>query len=238
MESLSDQTKILILVVIIGVVIYFFTQSNSSSATPNEGTLTQNIKTNQETDADIQEVDVVDVVPEADADETVKQFSDKYLAKFKTRNSAEPGNYAFSSYSQGRRGGRGSDLDKFFENGHPLDQGNGMACDDVDEAYARYVPGKKKKLRDVDKFDADAMLPREQNKDWFDDPYQPTTIKNAHMINIHRPIGVNTIGSSMKNPSHDLRGDTYINPKVVVSPFLNSSIEPDTNIRSSTAFCG
>jgi len=39
-----------------------------------------------------------------------------------------------------------------------------------------------------------------------------------------------TTGTS-KNSTHDIRGDVH-NPKTIVSPWMNSTIEPDTNIRS------
>ena len=44
-------------------------------------------------------------------------------------------------------------------------------------------------------------------------------------------IGINTIGSGLKNASHDLRGAPSA-PKFVVSPWLNSTIECDTNLKS------
>jgi hypothetical protein len=42
---------------------------------------------------------------------------------------------------------------------------------------------------------------------------------------------VDTVGQSMKNPSYDIRGNIPC-PKIVVSPFMNSSYDPDTNLRS------
>jgi len=90
--------------------------------------------------------------------------------------------------------------------------------DDVSDKLAAYVPKKTD----------EGLLPVEE-KDWFED-VTPTRIKNRHLINIYRPVGVNTISTSLKNPSLDIRGNPA-NPKTVVSPFLNSSIEPDHNIR-------
>ena len=43
-------------------------------------------------------------------------------------------------------------------------------------------------------------------------------------------IGVNTVGQSLKNASYDIRG-TIANPKFAVSPWNNSTYEPDTNIK-------
>lgn len=90
--------------------------------------------------------------------------------------------------------------------------------DDVSDKLAAYVPKKTD----------EGLLPVEE-KDWFED-VTPTRIKNRHLINIYRPVGVNTISTSLKNPSLDIRGNPA-NPKTVVSPFLNSSIEPDHNLR-------
>ena len=45
-------------------------------------------------------------------------------------------------------------------------------------------------------------------------------------------IGVNTVGQTLKNPSHDIRGTIYC-PKIAnVSPWQQSTIEPDFNLKS------
>lgn len=54
--------------------------------------------------------------------------------------------------------------------------------------------------------------------------------KNRHLILVTKPIGINTVGSSLRNACHDLRGNPSC-PKIVVSPWLQSSIEPDMNIK-------
>ena len=79
---------------------------------------------------------------------------------------------------------------------------------------------------------SEELLPKEEN-DWFDTVPEPIKVKNRHLININRPIGVDTVGSSMKNACRDLRGNIPA-PKFVVSPFLNSSIEPDV---ATVGFC-
>lgn len=82
-----------------------------------------------------------------------------------------------------------------------------------------------------DQFDVTKMLPQEL-EDWFDiTPLQDTKkIRGTHLIHPKVHMGVNTVGNSLKNGTHDLRGDVP-NPKFYVSPFLNSTIEPDTNIK-------
>lgn len=87
---------------------------------------------------------------------------------------------------------------------------------------------------DKDKYDVNAFLPQEKDKDWFE-TIDTVDVKNSHLINIYRPIGCNTIGSSLKNATYDIRGtDTAVCPKFAVSPWSQSSIEPD---RSSKSLC-
>jgi hypothetical protein len=124
------------------------------------------------------------------------------------------------SYKDGKRGGPG-ELDKFFIQGNAEN-----AAENAEFSPADYVSDKLAAY--ANKKVDEGLLPVEE-KDWFED-VTPTKIKNRHLINIYRPVGVNTISTSLKNPSLDIRG-APANPKTVISPFLNSSIEPDHNIR-------
>ena len=124
------------------------------------------------------------------------------------------------SYKDGKRGGPG-ELDKFFIQGNAEN-----ASENAEFSPADYVSDKLAAY--AQKKTDEGLLPVEE-KDWFED-VTPTKIKNRHLINIYRPVGVNTISTSLKNPSLDIRG-APANPKTVISPFLNSSIEPDHNIR-------
>lgn len=51
------------------------------------------------------------------------------------------------------------------------------------------------------------------------------------LLNGSIKLGEDTIGSTKKNASYDLRG-TLPCPKFIVSPWCNSTYEPDTNIKS------
>ncbi|AEX61516.1 hypothetical protein [Acanthamoeba polyphaga mimivirus] len=86
-----------------------------------------------------------------------------------------------------------------------------------------------------DLFDVNKMLPQETEDGWFDVVPQQCTkkIKGTHLIHPKVHMGINTIGSSLKNGSHDIRGDIP-NPKINVSLWNNSTIDPDTNIKG---FC-
>jgi len=84
-----------------------------------------------------------------------------------------------------------------------------------------------------DMFDVDKMLPQEDVEGWFD-TVPLMDAKKVHGTQLIHPkffMGVNTVSGSLRNASHDIRGD-IVNPKISVSPFNNPTIEPDTNIRS------
>jgi hypothetical protein len=85
----------------------------------------------------------------------------------------------------------------------------------------------------VKKYVAKDFLPKEINNEWFDTDFSQAkfNINDDKLINTDRyVIGVNTVGQSLKNASHDIRG-TIPNPKFTVSPWNNSTYEPDFNIR-------
>ena len=104
----------------------------------------------------------------------------------------------------------------------------------VDESDGQGAPVniENNKGTEKDKYEIDAYLPQEKEKDWFE-TIETVDVKNSHLINIYRPIGVNTIGSTHKNSTYDLRGtDKAVCPKFVISPWLQSSIEPDRSMKS------
>lgn len=248
--EISDKTKILILVALCAIVIFFFIQHRTKDSNKEQEQKTKYFE-DVENDNDNENINTIhnegslknELSNKAmsEEDELELEQRDRITRKFKTRNSSKDGKFVNSSYLEGseKRSLKANDLDKFFEEGHPLDEKLGFQKNDPTSQnvqFANYVPGKQTKQKDVDKFNADALLPKETNKDWFDDPYEATTVKNTHLINIYRPIGVNTIQTSLKNANRQLRADPIV-PKISgVSPFLNSSYEPDTNIRNQ-ALC-
>lgn len=169
--------------------------------------------------------------------------SDWLKQKFNSRNKARRG-FKRSSYSGALRGNLGpSDWDDYFDHNNnvvgnsqtgendkflPIDEtGGGFA---VFKSKGRATCGSNQNCEPEDLFDADKYLPQEVNDDWWEVQPEPISVKNRHLINIVKPIGINTIGTSLKNSSYDIRGAPS-NPKLVISPFLNSSIEPDINLK-------
>ena len=85
----------------------------------------------------------------------------------------------------------------------------------------------------VDKYDSKDYLPKEINDQWFETDFTGAkyNINDDNLINTERyVVGINTVGQSLKNASYDLRG-TIANPKFTVSPWNNSTYEPDHNLR-------
>ena len=85
----------------------------------------------------------------------------------------------------------------------------------------------------VKQYNAKDYLPVEKNKQWFDTDFSQAqvNIQDDKLINTERyVIGINTVGESLKNASYDIRG-TIPNPKFIVSPWNNSTYEPDFNLK-------
>jgi hypothetical protein len=251
--ELSDRSKILILFVLVGLVLYLLSGSGKSEPIHNEGMLTQDKITNP-SKSNIIDTESDDSLP-VDLDSNNRQKSEneseqpsvskemnkqeRIKDRMLSQNSVRDGEYKHVSYNAGNRHAKSASLDKFFEGNCPQNQNENSGfspSDDTGGKYASYMPTNKKgrvKLSEKDKFDAIGLLPQEKNGEWFDDPYSSTSVKSSHLINIYRPVGVNTISTTLKNPSHDIRG-TPPNPKYPVSPWSNSSYEPDTNIRNES----
>lgn len=88
--------------------------------------------------------------------------------------------------------------------------------------------------QNVQNYSAKDFLPKEINYEWFDTDFSQaaTNVDEDNLINTERyVIGINTVGQSLKNASHDIRG-TIACPKFSVSPWNNSTYEPDYNIKS------
>jgi hypothetical protein len=84
------------------------------------------------------------------------------------------------------------------------------------------------------KYNAADFLPKEVNSDWFDTDFSQAKVSvgDDKLINTDRyVIGINTVGQSLKNASYDIRG-TIANPKFTISPWNNSTYEPDFNLKS------
>jgi len=110
---------------------------------------------------------------------------------------------------------------------------------EISGAYQLSIPAQNSlSMVDINKqnlqdYNAKDFLPKEINDQWFDTDFSQakTNINDDKLINTERyVIGINTVGQSLKNASYDIRG-TIANPKFSVSPWNNSTYEPDYNIK-------
>lgn len=156
-------------------------------------------------------------------------------------------NYSHSSYLQGQRGGNSNGLTEYFDN--DILSGNNVSGevigldDDVKPEGTTTSNGDFKGLnssgndyalfqsdgKPSNEFDAGELLPQDSAdaNNWFDTYNNVNAkVKNNHLINIYRPLGVNTVAGTLRNASLDIRGEEA-NPKFKVGPWLNSTIDPD-----------
>jgi len=109
----------------------------------------------------------------------------------------------------------------------------------LNDAFALPIPNGAQtdaidfKKQNVDNYNARDFLPREVNDEWFETDFSLAKyqLNDDKLINTEKYIiGINTVGQSLKNASWDIRG-TIPNPKLVVSPWNNSTYEPDFNLK-------
>lgn len=248
------ETKIL-LIVFVGLILAFLIYNGRAENFAEEHILAENnTVTNIPTNIDKQMQVTKNIASDAPIDnDSTRYFSPNDFAppesewlkgKFNSRNKARDGEYKKSSYSGAMRGSLGpSDWDEYFDsNNNVIGSGQGgsgdkfMPVDETNNGFAVFktkgkaVCGSNQDCEPEDLFDVDKYLPQEVNDDWYEVMPEPVSIKNRHLVNITKPIGVNTIGSSKKNANYDLRA-APVNPKNIVSPWGNSSIDPDISIK-------
>jgi hypothetical protein len=132
-----------------------------------------------------------------------------------------------SSYADGTRGGSfDASLDTILA-GSKVSGSSGVEPMEYEGADG-YAGFKSSGASADDMFNSGSLLPAQQT-DWFE-VHNNVNVKNSHLINVYRPVGANTVAGSLRNASWDFRGDIS-NPKYVVSPWMQSTISPDNNIK-------
>ena len=76
-------------------------------------------------------------------------------------------------------------------------------------------------------YDPSELLPKDINSQWAQlNPAGSADFKNVNLLKAGSLIGIDTIGSSLRNANLQERSEPP-NPTTSVSPWLNSTIEPD-----------
>jgi len=75
--------------------------------------------------------------------------------------------------------------------------------------------------------DPSELLPKDMNSEWANVNPASNDLKNVNMLNPTQLIGINTVGSSLRNANYDIRSEPAI-PKANVGPWNASTIDSDT----------
>jgi hypothetical protein len=83
-----------------------------------------------------------------------------------------------------------------------------------------------------DRLSVDDLLPKDAaNSKWAQvNPAGQGDVKDQNFLSASYMVGINTVGSSLKNPNLQLRSEPVI-PKVSVGPFMNSTYEASDALR-------
>ena len=82
-----------------------------------------------------------------------------------------------------------------------------------------------------DQLSPEELLPQDYASTWAKcNPMGAGGLEGKNFLDAGHHIGINTVGQTLRNANLQLRSEPP-NPQVIVSPFLNTSIEPDTNRR-------
>jgi len=92
------------------------------------------------------------------------------------------------------------------------------------------APAKPNDCYPRDRLTAEDLLPKDAvDSKWAQvNPAGQGDVKDQNFLTAGYHIGINTIGSSLRNANLQLRSEPII-PQAVISPFLNSTISPDLN---------
>jgi hypothetical protein len=73
------------------------------------------------------------------------------------------------------------------------------------------------------------LLPQDNSSAWAQvNPTGSGTLKDRNFLQSGHHIGINTVGQTLRNANLQLRSEPP-NPQVKVSPWIQSTIDPDTN---------
>uniref|UniRef100_A0A6C0IXL5 Minor capsid protein P11 C-terminal conserved region domain-containing protein n=1 Tax=viral metagenome TaxID=1070528 RepID=A0A6C0IXL5_9ZZZZ len=80
-----------------------------------------------------------------------------------------------------------------------------------------------------DKLNPSDLLPGDSNSKWAEvNPAGQGSIGDQNFLDAGHHVGVNTVGQTLRNANLQIRSEPP-NPQVKVSPWLQTTIEPDSN---------
>jgi len=82
-----------------------------------------------------------------------------------------------------------------------------------------------------DSLSPEELLPQDYSSTWAkNNPAGASNLDGKNFLDAGWHVGINTVGQTLRNANLQLRSEPP-NPQVVVSPFVQSTIQPDTNRR-------
>ncbi len=119
------------------------------------------------------------------------------------------------------------------------EQGGMMMMDDMNQdddsnTYETVEQPERKAPSSTDCFPSkqlkpEELLPSDKNSQWAKmNPSGRGSLKNNNFLNAGFHVGINTVGQSLRNANLQLRSEPP-NPQMKVSPWMQSTIEADTN---------
>jgi hypothetical protein len=242
MAKLNSNMLLGIFVAIALVAIIYYLNRNDDRPIPNEGAIdmaaaqAHSSKTSTSSSNNVYRPANPPMIDNRKRDDVSNSLVDDLIAQYTVEDrpmeggvgSFSPEDPMASNYGAFNDYGRKRQLNfKQMEQAYPDDDFDPRDFSYKKKRFTKRTPDDVKEL-----FNINAMLPEEIQQDWFDvEPLLTTKkIKGTHLIHPKVHMGVNTVGNSLKNGTHDLRGD-IANPKMNVSPWMNSTIEPDTNLK-------
>ena len=81
------------------------------------------------------------------------------------------------------------------------------------------------------------LLPKDGNSSWGLQPMGSGDYLGVNFLNAGYLTGIDTVGSSLRNANLQVRSETP-NPQMIVSPWMNTTIEPDTFRQPLEIGCG
>ena len=82
-----------------------------------------------------------------------------------------------------------------------------------------------------DNLQPEDLLPKDANSKWAQvNPAGQGDLKDQNFLSAGSHMGVNTVGQTLRNPNYQIRSEPA-NPQNKVSPWMQTTIEPDSNRR-------
>ena len=129
-----------------------------------------------------------------------------------------------------------------FENGAPVDEeecgtpkpSETLGENETYQKVSESVDTINKLPKDCypkDNLQPEDLLPKDANSKWAQvNPAGQGDLKDQNFLSAGSHIGVNTVGQTLRNPNYQIRSEPA-NPQAKVSPWMQSTMEPDTNRR-------